>query len=173
MPVLEDIDLTNTTRHIIDPKLLHSDFHTEKFSYDNFGLEFNLEEMEYDNTVITTTILTPVYNIDFYPTNTINSKFMFDIKVKDSADADGITYRTLQDYNVLVASRNNEVTLFNNDYINYFKTGYNYDKKAKAISSTSGWIGATVGIGSTAAGIALSDTGVGAALVVSGLATTI
>jgi hypothetical protein len=45
----QDIELTSydTARFLSDPKLLHSDFYTLKYSYDTFALEFKLEYLVY------------------------------------------------------------------------------------------------------------------------------
>jgi hypothetical protein len=56
------------------------------------------------------------------------------------------------DYHVLLSSRNNEMTIFSNAYLNYLKTGYNYDKKSRAIESASRWGGVVI----SAAGAAVS-----------------
>ena len=42
------------------------------------------------------------------------------------------TFKQTIDYeDYLLVSRNNEETIFSNDYLNYIRTGYNYDKKAR------------------------------------------
>ena len=42
------------------------------------------------------------------------------------------TFKHTIDYeDYLLVSRNNEETIFSNDYLNYIRTGYNYDKKAR------------------------------------------
>ena len=42
------------------------------------------------------------------------------------------TFKQTIDYeDYLLVSRNNEETIFSNDYLNYIRTGYNYDKKVR------------------------------------------
>ena len=42
------------------------------------------------------------------------------------------TFKQTIDYeNYLLINRNNEETIFSNDYLNYIRTGYNYDRKAR------------------------------------------
>lgn len=42
------------------------------------------------------------------------------------------TFKQTIDYeDYLLVNRNNEETIFSNDYLNYIRTGYNYDKKAR------------------------------------------
>lgn len=101
-----------------ESKLYHSDFYQPKFVYDSFGFNFLLETMQ-------NRILPTEFNMRYYVTSTINSKFAF--KFEDYKCQYG-----LEDYNnILTISRNNEMTIYNSDYLNYIKVGYNYDKKAK------------------------------------------
>jgi len=135
--------------YALDPKLLHSDFHLEKFSYDSFSLSFPLEKT-IQNTSGATNAQT---NISFHPTNTVNSNLLFHFT---SDDFENYLSDDYGDY--LVSSRNSEETIFNNAYLDYLRTGYNYDKKTKALSNTARWTGAAASI----VGGALS-AGVGAA----------
>ena len=41
--------------------------------------------------------------------------------------------------NWLLCSRNNQLTIYNNEYLEYMRSGYNYDKKNKAIQSVKNW----------------------------------
>ncbi len=41
--------------------------------------------------------------------------------------------------NWLLCSRNNQLIIYNNDYLEYMRSGYNYDKKNKAIQSVKNW----------------------------------
>ena len=154
-----------TSRFIIDPKLSHSDFHTEKFAYDSFSLEFQLEKMKLN------ALSAASYDFYFKPTNTINSNFEFKFSVI------GASYTASDDYHVLLSSRNNELPIYTNSWINYLRTGFNYDKKAKAISTASNWINAGLSIGGAIGGVVLGAAGgpIGAAVaggaVISSLST--
>lgn len=129
-----------TNRYITDSKLYHSDFFILKFLYDSFSIDYKLEhlclqdpdsdEEEYS------------FSISFKATNTINSNFLFEI-----TNMAGDSYNAEEDfYTCLLSSRNNEVTIFTNAYINYIKTGFNYDKKSKALSAAADWTGAVISI---------------------------
>lgn len=50
----------------------------------------------------------------------------------------------------LIANRNNNVQIYSNDYLNYMRTGYNYDVKSRNISVAKDWIGFGVGLGNAA-----------------------
>jgi hypothetical protein len=145
--VVQSINLTgwDNARFLQDPKLFHSDFFSLKYSYDTFALEFKLEYLIYKGYGPTSA---PDFSISFKPTNTINSNFLFLIENASPF----FDYITDVDYHVLLSSRNNEMTIFSNAYLNYLKTGYNYDKKAKAVESASRWGGMVI----TAAGAAVS-----------------
>lgn len=100
---------------LYETKLYHSDFYYEKYYYDSFSFAFQLEFVQ--NYVST-------FNVSFQVSNTINSRFLFTFQ---GYQAD----KYLRDYNnILYIARNNEIALFNQQYINYIRTGYNYDIKS-------------------------------------------
>lgn len=149
------VDLTPTAgvlRNIEnESKLLHSEFYYNKFVYDSFGFEFNLEAVDPEKIVEREST---EFEVGFVATTTINSRFLFyfpGYKLK--------SYCKSSDYdNVLPVARNNEVVLYNNQYINYLRTGYNYDVKAKQRTD------AATGINSALAIIgAISSVGLGVA----------
>lgn len=109
-----------------ESKLYHSDFYSDKLTYDSFYKEIKLENFvpSYSDLYNSSRL-----KIDFKITNTINSKLAF--KIYPGAGQ----YLYEEDFgDTLLVSRNNEMTILNSDYINYIKTGYNYDKKANALS---------------------------------------
>ena len=117
-----------------ESKLFHSAFFQSKFVYDSFGFSFALERVNLDN-------LMPQYEsginftINYVVTSTINSRFMFTFT---SYDCSGLE---AQDYNnVLPIARNNEITLYNQQYINYLRNGFNYDVKNKERQQATNWI---------------------------------
>lgn len=102
-----------------EPKLFHSDYRYAKINYDSFSLIIYNELL--NGGALTGT--TP--KIDFYTTTTINSRFVFQFK----NDLYDISY---SDYsNTLSVARNNELGLYNSNYINYIRNGFNYDVKNK------------------------------------------
>ena len=129
-----------------ESKLYHSDFYDFKLVYDSFVRDIKLENFEtnmFDPSYVWKPNLTTL-DIDFKPTNTINSKFAFRIETyltDPAGEYDFADYKTTSDYEkYLLVSRNNEETIFSNDYLNYIRTGYNYDKKSKQEQSTKSWL---------------------------------
>lgn len=113
-------NLKGSKRYIdYESKLFSSEFYYKKASYDSFSFIFeyeNMREIPDDLTIMQT-----YYKV----TSTINSRFMFRFD-------DYFLKYAPEDYsNVLVIARNNEVTIYNNAYVNYVRTGYNYDVKAR------------------------------------------
>lgn len=129
-----------------ESKLYHSDFYDFKLVYDSFVRDIKLENYEtdmFDTSYVWKPNLTTI-DIDFKPTNTINSKFAFRIEAylsDPSGNYDFASYDTTSDYEkYLLISRNNEETIFSNDYLNYIRTGYNYDKKSKQEQANKSWL---------------------------------
>lgn len=142
---------------IYESKLYHSDFYDFKFVYDSFVKTLQLERYEtnrYDENIKWKPNNAVTY-ITFKPTNTINSNFAFEIDpnlTDPNLDFDFAYYQSTSDYqDYLIASRNNEETIFSNDYLNYIRTGYNYDKKTKQKEIEKGWLSSGIQL---AAGIA-------------------
>lgn len=124
--------ITEGANSYFESKLYNSSYNYWKFVYDSFNYVFPREYLEPLNN------LTGLH-VTFKPTNTINSKFLF------SFDTD--LQNTTQDYdNIVPISRNNEIALYNSEYINYIKNGYNYDVKSKNIQTAQNWIGVTANI---------------------------
>lgn len=131
------ISPTQPKARVNESKLYHSDFYTYKMVYDSFASDLKLEALTVNptpDTVWSSDIVK--IPIVFKPTNTMNSNFAFKF------DYDGtpkfITgYKLDGDYgDYLLVTRNNEETLFNSDYVNYIRTGYNYDKKVRSMQLT-------------------------------------
>ena len=129
-----------------ESKLYHSDFYDFKLVYDSFVRDIKLENFEtdmFDPSYVWKPNLTTL-DIDFKPTNTINSKFAFRLETylsDPSGNYDFASYNTTSDYEkYLLVSRNNEETIFSNDYLNYIRTGYNYDKKSKQEQANKSWL---------------------------------
>lgn len=121
----------NSLRFLKDPKLMHSDFHIDKWSFDSFNFSIPLEKVRWQDFGLSE----QTYGVTFKPTNTINSNLMFTIEFDETY----LDFTSSNDYDVLLSTRNSEMPIFNNSYINYIKNGYNYDKKSKAIQSASNW----------------------------------
>lgn len=152
-----------------DPKLLHSSLYTYKLVYDSYSLPIVYEKITQTDTIFDKE---GKYDIYFKPSNTINSNLGFKINFKDAS------YTTAEDYGeYLIATRNNESPIYNNSYLNYLRTGYNYDRKAQTTQNTQTWISAGVqlvgGIAAAVSGVSTGGLGTvaGISLITSGIAT--
>lgn len=136
------VDTTAVRNDYNESKLYHSNFYTYKFVYDSFAKEIKLENFDtYTSSDIN-------ININMKMTNTINSKFLFEFNFTQG----GID--TTEDYEkYLVISRNNEETIYSNDYINYMRTGYNYDQKIRGQQLVMSLIGAGSNLSQIGAGV--------------------
>lgn len=102
-----------------ESKLYNSNFYSLKYLYDNFEKEIYLERYS-------TTLDNPAFDIAFKQSNNISSNAVFKFTAVNG------TYKEAQVYGeFLNVNRQNEVALYNSDYLNYIRNGYNYDKKAK------------------------------------------
>ena len=152
-------DLT-MNRTIIDSKLYHSDYYRPKFVYDSFSRIFPLEQIDYVKSY--ESINSDKFKFTFVMSRNIVSKFLFKF--------DFVYKHSNEDYpNVVAVARNNEEVLYNSAYLNYVRTGYNYDLKAKERSETASGVGLGLNIAGLIASIGLSFIPGGQALGVAGV----
>ena len=145
----------------LESKLFHSEFYSPQLIYDSFAFKFDLEKVqqdyyyESDNNEL---------SIKFFMTRTINSKFMFEMKSYKLA----LSESNYSKY--LPIARNNEEVLYNVPYINYIRSGYNYDIKNKntALASNIAGLGlsaASIGVSLALPSVPLKVAGVVASIV--------
>lgn len=140
--VPDTISPTQGRDYEAESKMFHSEFYQKKFVYDSYSYQFQLEKIPYVEGS------NGPFAVSFKCTSTINSRFMFDFKSYNEG-----SYAT-QDYPyVMLVTRNNEATLFNNAYVNYINNAYNYDLKTNERNVTANWI--SVGLNGIATGINL------------------
>lgn len=117
-----------------ESKMYHSEFFTPKFTYDSFSFIYKLELVDTDKWLVSTDYKEAYLSIRFVMTRTINSRFGFEF-------IDYIVNKKEDDYpNWLLVSRNNEEVIYNSSYLNYIRTGYNYDVKNKQAQATRNWV---------------------------------
>lgn len=133
------IDTTAVRNDYNESKLYNSSFFTYKFVYDSFAKEIKLENIR-DYTDVDITV-----SIGFKMTSTINSRFMFKFDTNG-----GYMYKESDYEPYLIINRNNEEAIYSNDYINYMRTGYNYDQKVRGQQATMSLLG--IGISAASAG---------------------
>ncbi len=137
--VNQSVDAANIQNYpknaLWESKLYHSDFFNLKFLYDNYSKDIRYEHVSHTSASPTDTAVDKAVNIYFYPSTGVSSKCMFKFVPKN------YYYKNIADYEeYLVSERNLEPTRLNNNFVNYIRNGYNYDKKAHDIQTTSGLI---------------------------------
>lgn len=161
LPNLTRENATNFTRNLVDywypsakqsketareSKLFHSEFFTWTAVYDSFAKEIALERFDLSETD------PGRITVDFKQTNTLGNNALFKFNFDDFAP-----YETVENYEqYMLVDRNNEEPIFTSDYVNYLRSGYQYDVAAnkiaanraltEAITST---VGAAVNVGTT------------------------
>ena len=111
-----------------ESKLFHSEFYQPKIIYDSFEYTYQLEKMQFMQ----------VMNLSFVftATSTINSRFL--VTLNDAVFIEGLHTQAYD--NLFTIERNNELPIYQNAYIDYLRTGYNYDVKAKNINTGLGYL---------------------------------
>ena len=118
-----------------ETKLLNSNFSKVKFTYDSFTKELKRELFNEPLGKV---------GVSYYQSLNMSSKLMFYF----NSD-----YQESDDYDkYLTCSRNNESTLYNSQYLDYIRNGYNYDIKNKALSDQKN----ALAIGTSVVGTGLS-----------------
>lgn len=140
-------------------KLYHSDFYQVKFVYDSFSYVIQAEKISFLNTSYVPT----KFSFGFVHTNTMNSRFLF-------TGFSNYYWRYIQqDYNaILSVARNNEVVIYNSPYLNYLRTSYNFDVKARDRQIKATEVGSTIGLIGSGAGMVMSWASMNPAVAISG-----
>lgn len=141
LPDLERTDVVKFTRNLIDywypapkqakevareSKLYHSDFFTWAAVYDSFAKQIFLERFDLSETD------PGRITVDFKQTNTLGNNAVFKFNFDDFAP-----YHTVENYEeYLLVDRNNEEPIFTSDYVNYLRSGYQYDVAANKIAES-------------------------------------
>lgn len=144
-------DYTQARSDYWESKIYHSDYYVPKVVYDSFAFGFNMEKVDL-NYVHTNNADTQL-KVTFTCTTTINSRFMLRFPQYQCGKLG------TQDYNdVMPIVRNNEIALYNVPYINYIRTGYNYDVKSKNRQNAMNFLSLGLGIAGTIGSLFLPTT---------------
>ena len=146
--VPNDIGKNKDNNIKFESKLYNSNFFSLKYIYDNFEKEFLLERYTARTTY-------PGVRIDFKQSNNISSNSIFKFIPMNGNYKEPTLYGEFLNVN-----RQNEVALYNSDYLTYIRNGYNYDKKAKAQQLGAGLAGIALGAVGAAASVFLPAAGV-------------
>lgn len=145
-----------------ESKLFQSEYYNPKFVYDSFSYIFKLEAQNLDILKDDKTL-----SFIFKATTNVSSKFLFSF-IQEKLKLDYEDYSS-----ILVVARNNEVILFNDDYINYLRNGYNYDIKNKQINEFTALLGAGFGVLGGAGAVAVGSATGKATSVIGGITSII
>lgn len=140
-----DLVASHTRDDAFENKILHSDYYRPKFVYDSFSLSFYLELL--DQQKYAENYYNSKLEVKFIMSRNIVSKFCF-VLPQYTLD------KGMTDYpNVVNVARNNEQVLYTSQYINYLRTGYNYDLKSKQRNEIAGGVGLGLSIAGTIGGV--------------------
>ena len=139
--------INDSRQTALDSKMYNSEFYRGTFVYDSFAFYFQLEKCDLDYYITYPSYLSKI-DCKFLVTSTINSKFLMKFTTYK------VKYSNENYHNVMPVAVNNEEVLYNVPYINYVRTGYNYDVKNKNISTGLTW--ASVGAGAIGMGVSLA-----------------
>lgn len=105
-----------------ESKMFHSDLFELIYMYDSFSKTLPMQNIEAKSSGSL-----PTLEIKYKQSNAMSSSLLFDFNISN------VTEWKKQDVyeNILICKRNNEKPVYNNNYLNYIRTGYNYDVKAK------------------------------------------
>lgn len=137
-----------------ESKLNNSQYLTLKATYDNYNIPILTEQCNFDLDDDEAT-----FNLNQKTSSIGNSTFAFSLTPDDPSK-----YKQTSDYDLITTiNRNNELPLYHNAYLNYMRTGYNYDKKANdlAVRQALGQMGANTlaaGIGASTRFAALAGS---------------
>lgn len=140
--IIDTNKLTGLRNNDLESKIYHSDITSLSFIYDSFLKSYRRE-------ACITNDEEPVVEIKFKQSNNIISNMLFDFTPGANQE-----YKQIEAFeNILPCTRNNEVTIYSSDYLNYMRTGYNFDKKANSLALTQNIINTI--IGASGAGISV------------------
>ena len=146
--VPSDIGKNKDNNIKFESKLYNSSFFSLKYIYDNFEKEFLLERYNARTAF-------PGVRIDFKQSNNISSNSIFKFIPMNGTYKEPTLYGEFLNVN-----RQNELALYNSDYLTYIRNGYNYDKKAKAQQLGAGLAGIGLGALGAAASVFMPAAGV-------------
>ena len=148
----------------LESKLYNSEFFQPTYFYDSFAFKTDLEKCDIDK-FIADKIADQFTTIRFTMTKTINSKFSFSF-------TDYVTKLSQSNLpKIMTIARNNDEVLYNVSYLNYIRTGFNYDVKAKNLQNESNNWGIGISGGAMLASLLLPSIPLKVAGVVGSLAS--
>ena len=139
-----------------ETKAYHSDFFFVKLVYDSFSLEMKEEECYFNVNIGSEENKNIVFR--FIASSDMVSEFYFSPRYYPGVNPKEPFFTTYfkEDYpNLLIINRNNETPVFTSAYLDYLRTGYNYDLKSQAVAI--GLQGLGVALNAINAGVGLAS----------------
>lgn len=139
-----------------ETKAYHSDFYFVKLVYDSFSLAMKEEECYFNVNVGSEENKEIVFR--FIASSDMVSEFYFSPRFYPGLNPKEPFFTTYfkEDYpNLLIINRNNETPVYTSAYLDYLRTGYNYDLKSQAVAI--GLQGIGVALNAINAGVGLAS----------------
>ena len=139
-----------------ETKAYHSDFFFVKLVYDSFSLPIKEEECYFNVNIGSEENKNIVFR--FIASSDMVSEFYFSPRYYAGLNPKEPFFTTYfnEDYpNLLIINRNNETPVFTSAYLDYLRTGYNYDLKSQAVAI--GLQGLGVALNAINAGVGLAS----------------
>ena len=133
-----------------ETKILNSEFFYYKVVYDTFSLVIEPENRPFFNPVLDFRL-----EMDFTFASEFSGAFLLAVRPMSLSWVDGIEKEDFPD--LLAVSRNNESPVYTSSYLNYVKTGYNFDLKNKTLTDINNVLSTVLGALSTGVGIATGN----------------
>lgn len=144
-----------------ESKLFHSDYYQFKIYYDSFSKDFKNEYL-YETTI------EDFDGYEFKPSRTINSRFIFKFG-RHGDEINHFKYKDEDYQKYLSIERNNDEVLYNSPYINYIRSGFNYDVKSKNRQEAFSWFTSIMGLIGGGLSVAFGSKTLGAGLIASSI----
>lgn len=149
----------NVARKNKDPKLWNSEFHAFAYLYDVYEWAPQLERVipALYGAQTQPTIYAVNYGIYYQQSADFVGDLAFRFFLNDGASYPG-TYLYPENYDgLMTCNRNNDHVLYYDEYLEYMKLGYNYDKKTAVSSEIGAWTAFGAGLATTIIGIATQN----------------
>ena len=142
----------NWARKIKDPKLTYGEFSEIRLTYDSDSISLNLLDCDYDGE----DALDFTINLEWDLSTLWNGNQLYKITFGHAYKLN----RFRDPYqNILQVSKSNEDPLVSSSYLEYMKSGYNFDQKQKNLSLLSSLTSSFISAGGAGAGLAIGNVG--------------
>ena len=142
---------------LLEPKVFSSEFKFSKLVYDSFSIVLKGEDTYFNSNLSETGNDKIVFK--FFASPSMVSEFDLSVESWPGYSASETILRPVwtEDYPLhLVINRNNETPVYTSGYLDYLRTGYNYDLKSQAVQL--GMQGLGIAISAINAGVGIAAT---------------